>query len=102
MHFMGQDSHDQNSVMFPTIKGALRNHEQRIEDMDAMGMDIQGLGEALQRLIRVDPARIGEVRPYEVRPSEVRRGEVRPSEMRSVEPRPGEVQRAPGWSNRLR
>ena len=29
--------------MFPTIKGALRNHEQRIEDMDAMGMDIQGL-----------------------------------------------------------
>jgi aminocarboxymuconate-semialdehyde decarboxylase len=43
MHYMGQDSHDQNAVMFPTIKGALRNHEQRIEDMDAMGMDIQGL-----------------------------------------------------------
>jgi aminocarboxymuconate-semialdehyde decarboxylase len=43
MYYMGQDSHDQNSVMFPTIKGALGNHEQRIEDMDAMGMDIQGL-----------------------------------------------------------
>ena len=43
MHFMGQDSLDTNSVMFPTIKGPLRNHEQRIEAMDAMGMDIQGL-----------------------------------------------------------
>lgn len=42
-HFMGQDSLDQNAVMFPTIKGALFNHEQRIEGMDAMGMDVQGL-----------------------------------------------------------
>jgi len=42
-YFMGQDSRDQNAVMFPTIKGALQNHEQRIEGMDSMGMDIQGL-----------------------------------------------------------
>jgi aminocarboxymuconate-semialdehyde decarboxylase len=42
-YFMGQDSIDTNKVMFPTIKGALRNAEERIEGMDAMGMDIQGL-----------------------------------------------------------
>ena len=42
-HFMGQDSLDQNKVMFPTIVDALRDPEARIEHMDAMGVEIQGL-----------------------------------------------------------
>jgi aminocarboxymuconate-semialdehyde decarboxylase len=42
-HFMGQDSRDQNNVMFPTIVDALRDPQARIEHMDAMGVDIQGL-----------------------------------------------------------
>ena len=42
-YFMGQDSLDQNKIMFPTIVEALRDPEARIEHMDAMGVDIQGL-----------------------------------------------------------
>jgi aminocarboxymuconate-semialdehyde decarboxylase len=42
-YFMGQDSLDQNKMMFPTIVEALRDPEARIEHMDAMGVDIQGL-----------------------------------------------------------
>lgn len=42
-YFMGQDSKDQNKVMFPTIVDALTNPAARIEYMDAMGIDIQGL-----------------------------------------------------------
>jgi aminocarboxymuconate-semialdehyde decarboxylase len=42
-YFMGQESRDQNQVMLPTIIDALRNPEDRIAHMDAMGVEIQGL-----------------------------------------------------------
>jgi aminocarboxymuconate-semialdehyde decarboxylase len=41
--FMGQDSKDQNQVMYPTIVEQLTNPEARIEHMDRMGVDLQGL-----------------------------------------------------------
>ncbi len=42
-YFMGQDSKDRNKVMFPTIAAKLTNAADRLEDMDRMGVDIQGL-----------------------------------------------------------
>lgn len=42
-YFMGQDSKDHNKTMFPTIAGKLTTAEARIEDMDRMGVDVQGL-----------------------------------------------------------
>ena len=41
--FMGQDSKDQNEVMYPTIVDQLTNPDARIEHMDRMGVDVQGL-----------------------------------------------------------
>ncbi|HEX2403582.1 MAG TPA: hypothetical protein VHM29_02685, partial [Acidimicrobiia bacterium] len=41
--FMGQDSKDQNKVMYPTIVDQLTSPDARIEDMDRMGVDLQGL-----------------------------------------------------------
>jgi aminocarboxymuconate-semialdehyde decarboxylase len=41
--FMGQDSKDQNQAMYPTIVDQLTNPEARIEHMDRMGIDLQGL-----------------------------------------------------------
>ena len=43
VYFMGQDSLDQNKVMFPKIFDALTKPEARIEHMDEMGVDVQGL-----------------------------------------------------------
>ncbi len=40
---MGADSIEHNKVMFPTIVDALRQPEARLEPMDAMGIDVQGL-----------------------------------------------------------
>lgn len=42
-YFMGQDSKDHNKVMFPSIAGPLSEAEPRIEHMDRMGIEIQGL-----------------------------------------------------------
>jgi aminocarboxymuconate-semialdehyde decarboxylase len=42
-YFMGQDSKDRNKVMFPTIAAKLTNAADRLEDMDRMGVDVQGL-----------------------------------------------------------
>ena len=42
-YFMGQDSIDHNKVMFPSIVDQLTKPEARIEHMDRMGVDIQGL-----------------------------------------------------------
>lgn len=41
--YMGQDSKDQNKVMFPAIRDQLINPQARIEHMDRMGVDVQGL-----------------------------------------------------------
>jgi aminocarboxymuconate-semialdehyde decarboxylase len=42
-YFMGQDSRDHNKAMFPTISAQLTDPSARIEHMDRMGVDIQGL-----------------------------------------------------------
>jgi aminocarboxymuconate-semialdehyde decarboxylase len=41
--YMGEDSKDHNKVMFPSISDQLTNAEARIEHMDRMGVDLQGL-----------------------------------------------------------
>lgn len=41
--FMGEESKAQNQVMFPTIVHKLRDPAARIDDMDRMGIQIQGL-----------------------------------------------------------
>ena len=41
--FMGQDSKDHNNVMYPGIVDQLTDPAARIEDMDRMGVDLQGL-----------------------------------------------------------
>ena len=41
--FMGEDSKDQNKVMYPTIVDQLTKPGARIEHMDRMGVDVQGL-----------------------------------------------------------
>ena len=41
--FMGQDSKDHNAVVFPAIVDQLTDPAARIEDMDRMGVDVQGL-----------------------------------------------------------
>ncbi len=42
-HYMNQSSRDHNAVMLPSIAAHLHEPESRIEPMDAMGVDIQGL-----------------------------------------------------------
>lgn len=42
-YFMGQASKDHNKVMFPSISESLTNPAARIEHMDRMGVDVQGL-----------------------------------------------------------
>lgn len=42
-HHMGQDSKDHNKVMFPSIVDQLTDPAARIEHMDRMGVDVQGL-----------------------------------------------------------
>jgi aminocarboxymuconate-semialdehyde decarboxylase len=41
--FMGQDSKDHNKVMYPGIINQLTDPVTRLEDMDRMGVDLQGL-----------------------------------------------------------
>lgn len=42
-YFMGADSVEHNKEMFPSIKDQLTIPESRLEDMDRMGVDVQGL-----------------------------------------------------------
>lgn len=58
-YFMGQDSHDQNHVMFPTIVDALRNPDDRIGHMDAMGIDVQGLATFVSEYGYWAPGKVG-------------------------------------------
>ncbi len=58
-YFMGEDSKAQNRVMFPTIVEALRNPAARIELMDAMGVDIQGLATFVSEYAYWAPTRVG-------------------------------------------
>ena len=43
VHFMNQSSKDHNAVMLPSIAAQLNDPAARIEPMDAMGVDVQGL-----------------------------------------------------------
>jgi aminocarboxymuconate-semialdehyde decarboxylase len=56
-YFMGQDSRDQNKVMFPTISASLMEAAPRIEHMDAMGIDVQGLATFVSEYAYWAPAR---------------------------------------------
>lgn len=58
-YFMGQDSKEQNTVMFPTIVEPLRNAPARIEYMDRMGVQIQGLATFVSEYAYWAPARVG-------------------------------------------
>lgn len=42
-YFMGEDSKEHNKVMFPSIRDSLTDPAARIEHMDRMGVDVQGL-----------------------------------------------------------
>lgn len=42
-YFMGEDSKEHNTVMFPSIRDSLTDPASRIEHMDRMGVDLQGL-----------------------------------------------------------
>ncbi len=57
-YFMGQDSLDQNKVMFPTIVEALQNAEPRLAYMDTMGVDVQGLATFVSQYCYWAPAKV--------------------------------------------
>jgi aminocarboxymuconate-semialdehyde decarboxylase len=42
-YYMGEDSKEHNKVMFPSIRDSLTDPAARIEHMDRMGLDVQGL-----------------------------------------------------------
>ena len=58
-YFMGQDSLDQNQIMFPTIVDALHNPEDRFGHMDAMGIDVQGLATFVSEYGYRAPGKVG-------------------------------------------
>ena len=58
-YFMGQDSKEHNQVMFPTIVASLTEPAARIEHMDRMGVDVQGLATFVSEYYYWAPARRG-------------------------------------------
>ena len=58
-YFMGADSKQQNSVMFPTIVEALTNPAARLEYMDQMGVDVQGLATFVSEYFYWTPGPLG-------------------------------------------
>lgn len=56
-YFMGQDSKDHNKVMFPSIADPLTKPAARIEYMDRMGVDIQGLASFVSEYFYWAPAK---------------------------------------------
>ncbi len=58
-YFMSQDSKDQNAVMFPTIVAALTKPEARLEHMDRMGIDLQGLATFVSEYFYWTPGKVG-------------------------------------------
>lgn len=58
-YFMSQDSKDQNAVMFPTIVAALTHPEARLEHMDRMGIDLQGLATFVSEYFYWTPGKVG-------------------------------------------
>lgn len=58
-YFMGESSKEQNRHMFPTIAALLTEPEARIERMDAMGIDVQGLATFVSEYFYWTPASLG-------------------------------------------
>lgn len=58
-YFMGDASKQQNGVMFPTIVEALTSPAARIEHMDRMGVDVQGLATFVSEYFYWTPAALG-------------------------------------------
>ena len=65
LYFMNQSSRDHNATMIPSISAQLHDPEARIEPMDAMGVDVQGLatfvsqyGYWLPTAVAVESARV--------------------------------------------
>ena len=56
-YFMGEDSVAHNQVMFPSIVDQLTNPAARIEHMDRMGVDIQGLATFVSEYFYWAPAK---------------------------------------------
>ncbi|HLF61574.1 MAG TPA: amidohydrolase family protein [Acidimicrobiia bacterium] len=58
-YFMGEDSRAHNAVMYPAIAESLTNPAARIEHMDRMGIDLQGLATFVSEYSYWAPARAG-------------------------------------------
>ncbi|MFP3915812.1 MAG: amidohydrolase family protein [Actinomycetota bacterium] len=58
-YYMGEDSKEHNKVMFPTIAAALTEPEARLEHMDRMGIDLQGLATFVSEYFYWAPAKLG-------------------------------------------
>lgn len=58
-YFMGADSKQQNGVMFPTIVESLTNPAARIEYMDRMRVDVQGLATFVSEYYYWTPGPLG-------------------------------------------
>lgn len=58
-HFMGADSKEQNAELFPTIRERLTDPGARLEHMDRMGVDVQGLATFVSEYAYWAPARVG-------------------------------------------
>ena len=58
-YFMGQDSKDHNKEVFPSIVDRLYNASARIEYMDRMGVQIQGLATFVSEYAYWAPPRVG-------------------------------------------
>jgi aminocarboxymuconate-semialdehyde decarboxylase len=57
-YFMGQDSKEQNKEMYPRIAAQLTDPGARIEHMDRMGVDVQGLATFVSEYFYWAPARV--------------------------------------------
>jgi aminocarboxymuconate-semialdehyde decarboxylase len=58
-YFMGQDSKEQNRVMYPRIAAQLTEPAARVEHMDRMGVDVQGLATFVSEYFYWAPAGVG-------------------------------------------
>lgn len=58
-YYMGEDSKAHNQVMFPTIVDPLTKPEARLEYMDRMGIDLQGLATFVSEYFYWAPAKLG-------------------------------------------
>ncbi len=58
-YFMGEDSKAQNKKMFPTIVEPLRDPQSRLDYMDRMGVQIQGLATFVSEYVYWAPAKAG-------------------------------------------